>query len=103
MFLVTNENMGLCLYIQNGIAIQLESAHHVTRMRPLDWSQVENVIEGMEVAIRVHPPLLKGLQERTSLQSGRHIPVCPLFKPLPSLSYKSKVCVWLHGNVGSNQ
>ena len=63
-------DMNALLYIQNDTAIQLESTYHVTRMRALDWSQVQNMMEQIEGAIGVHPLSLKGFQQRKAMQSG---------------------------------
>ena len=41
----------------------------------------------MEGAIGVHPLSLKGFRERKAMQGGRHIPMCPIFDGIPSVSY----------------
>ena len=63
----------------------------MTRMRAPDWSQVQNMMEGMEGAIGVHPLSMKEVQYRKAIQGGRHIPMCPIFSDIPSVPYIANV------------
>ena len=69
----------------------LESAYQVTRIRASDWSQVQNI---MECNRRCHwgsPTIAERLPIEESYARWKHIPMCPLFRNIPSVSYIANV------------
>ena len=64
-----------------------ESAYHVTRIVTSDWKQVQNI---MECNRRCHwgsPTIAERLPIEESFVRWKHIPMCPLFRNIPTMSY----------------
>ena len=68
-----------------------KTPNHVTRIRASDWKQVQNM---MECNRRCHwgsPTIAERLPIEESYTSWKHIPMCPIFSNIPSVSYIANV------------
>ena len=77
----------------------LESHYHVTRMRGLDWSQVQNIMECNRRCRWGSPTIAERSPTLENYTRWKHIPMCPIFRNIPSVSYKAK-SVRLHLRCG---
>ena len=57
----------------------LESHYHVTRMRALDWSQVQNIIECNSRCHWGLPTIAERSPTLENYTRWKHIPICPIF------------------------